>query len=85
MHDVGESGMTNVDANYRRNKLALGVIINQAAKVFGTGKVIFGHVFDSNEAAMQLFSYAGHTEIIGGHRWMNLRKNKNRCNVRSLL
>lgn len=84
MHEVGESGMTNVDVNYRRNKLAIGVLITQAAKVFELGKVIFGHVFDSNEVALQLFNYAGHMEIIGSHRWMNLRKNK-QCAARSQL
>lgn len=83
MHDVGEAGMTNVDADYRRNKLATGVLMKQAAKVLETGKVIFGHVFDSNEAAMQFFSSTGRTEIIGSHRWMNLRKKK--CAVRSPL
>ncbi len=82
MHEVGESGMTNVDENYRRNKFAVGVLIKQAAKVFQMGKSSFGHVFDSNEVVMHLFNYLGHTEIIGSHRWMNLRKNKA---MRSLL
>lgn len=84
MHDVAESGMTNVDSNYRRNKLAIGVLIKQAAKVFAMGKVIFGHVFDSNEVAMQVFNYVGQMEIIGSHRWMNLRKNKE-CAMKSVL
>lgn len=76
MHEVGESGMTNVDANYRRQKLATGVIINQGAKVLEAGKVIFGHVFDKNKGAMQFFNNVGHVKIIGNHRWVNLRKNK---------
>lgn len=84
MHEVGESGMTNVDASYRRHKLAVGVLTTQAAKVFAMGKITFGHVFDSNEVAMQLFNFAGHIEIIGSHRWMNLRKSKE-CATRSQL
>lgn len=77
MHEVGESGMTNVDENYRRQKLATGVIAQQAAKVLSAGKVIFGHVFDKNETAMQLFNNVGHVKIIGSHRWFNLRNYKN--------
>lgn len=75
MHEVAESGMTNVDANYRRQKLATGVIIKQASKLFEMGKVVFGHVFDNNKSAMQLFNSTGHLKIIGSHRWINLRMN----------
>lgn len=83
MHETGELGMTNVDTNYRRQKLARGVIWKQAAKAFEMGKVLFAHVFDSNDGAMQLLNSTGHANIIGIHRWMDLRKNK--CAVRSLL
>ncbi|KAJ6639532.1 hypothetical protein Bhyg_12278 [Pseudolycoriella hygida] len=76
IHEVGESGLTNVDAKYRRQKLALGVLSQQTFKALQAGKVIFGHVFDNNVTAVDLFDSIGHAKIVGRHRWINLRKGK---------